>query len=240
MGKFGKKICQKRAAANSVDNTVYVRAHKKAAAIDKETTDRLAALSDYLDKGMAWSTMVHLQFILYHEFGIGAMRFCRINDRIKLYNDCINDKLVSLKELVDIQIRSNEREDGPHGRFIGMGWESYKEHKTVEEIASAGDIAKTSLKAIKENMMQHKKRSLCESIYQTLEVLIITALQDELDWGKGRISKVVDILRRARKEWSIERFEHILNVLMKRGVMDDNARDKKDLMETRLRVEGLM
>lgn len=67
MGRFGKKICQKRAAANSVDNTVYVRAHKKAAAIDKETTDRLAALSDYLDKGMAWSTMVHLQFILYHD-----------------------------------------------------------------------------------------------------------------------------------------------------------------------------
>ena len=69
---------------------------------------------------------------------------------------------------------------------------------------------------------------------------MITALQDELDWGKSKLKKLVSILRRARESWDIVRYEHIVDVLMKRGLLDDSALDKKMLMKARLAVDGLM
>ena len=89
-------------------------------------------------------------------------------------------------------------------------------------------------------LLLNKKRKVVEMYYQALEVLIITALQDEFDWGKGRISKLIDILRRARKTWDIVRFEYVLNVLMNRGVVYQNARDKAEFMNARMAMEGLM
>ena len=104
-------------------------------------------------------------------------------------------------------------------------------------------IAKTGVVKIgelKQLMILNKKRKVVEMYYQALEVLIITALQDEFDWGKGRISKLIDILRRARKTWDIVRFEYVLNVLMNRGVVYQNARDKAEFMNARMAMEGLM
>ena len=89
-------------------------------------------------------------------------------------------------------------------------------------------------------MLKHKKQGAVETVYQAIEILMITALQDELDWGKNKLKKLVSILRRARESWDIVRYEHIVDVLMKRGLLDDSALDKKMLMKARLAVDGLM
>lgn len=238
MGSFARKLGKKKPVASLFD-----MARKKANSLDKETSYYVEGMRGELNHALTFTTMIHLQFILYHEWGFGARRFKRLNDRIQLYNDCLCDKLVDYPDMEEIMIKSDEMEQyGPtpkHKRAIGLGWKDYKPHDTVEDLT----IAKTGVVKIgelKQLMILNKKRKVVEMYYQALEVLIITALQDEFDWGKGRISKLIDILRRARKTWDIVRFEYVLNVLMNRGVVYQNARDKAEFMNARMAMEGLM
>ena len=237
MGRFGKRI-KNKAVKGDVSVSVYDRAKKKAMALDKETDAQARASGGELNASTSLVTSVHLSFILYHEFGVGAQRFWRVNNRIKHYSSCVDDELVTYDLLVEGMIRGR---DWDNGRVIGLGWSDYKEHSTLKpltiEIENAGKISTNELRA---QMLKHKKRGAVETVYQAIEILMITALQDELDWGKNKLKKLVSILRRARESWDIVRYEHIVDVLMKRGLLDDSALDKKMLMKARLAVDGLM
>ena len=235
MGRFGK-IIKKKAVKGDVSVSMYDKAKKKAMALDKETNAQARAAGGELNASTSLVTSVHLSFILYHEFGVGAQRFWRVNNRIKHYSSCVDDKLVTYDMLVDGMIRGRGWDNG---RVIGLGWSDYKEHSTLKPltIENTGKISTNELRA---QMLKHKKQGAVETVYQAIEILIITAIQDELNWGKSKLQKLVSILRRARESWDIVRYEHIVDVLMKRGLLNDSALDKKMLMKARLAVDGLM
>ena len=97
MGSFARKLGKKKPVASLFD-----MARKKANSLDKETSYYVEGMREELNHALTFTTMIHLQFILYHEWGFGARRFKRLNDRIQLYSDCLCDKLVDYPDMEEM------------------------------------------------------------------------------------------------------------------------------------------
>ena len=237
MSKFLKKIKQKQFYKHVNNNEMVRREHIRQQmcemydnaekyVMQKEERRKLRALSEILGN-------IFYNFVLRKVFKFSSNKCNVFASKYKWKKECVEEKYVTLDDIVIFEIMSTDKEYSP----IGISDYSYSNY-CIDNFKRIHKPGSTSKEWFLDGVKLHSAIYMHEAFRQ-IELICISALHDFFGFGKTRIARFIDAFRHQRYK-DIKEVYKMIEWLNNKGISISNDRIEKFKMHENVWFLGLL